>query len=135
MNFFPTEPKDIRKFGAIGLVFFGVLAGVALWQERPVMLGVFGGLLFLMLLFIGAPSIMRPVYLGWLKVAGAINVIVNTIILSTVFFLAVVPIGLLRRLFKPGERILHKRGSPEAETYWVRRSEPAQSRKQFLKRY
>lgn len=135
MSSHPTNPSDVRKFGLIGLVFFGLLAGAALWRGRPVMLNVFGALCVLMLFFIAAPSLMRPVYLGWLKVAEAINKVVNTIILSLVFFLAVVPVGVSKRLFKPKERVLHRRGSPEIETYWVKRAEPAQSRRQFLKRY
>jgi NADH:ubiquinone oxidoreductase subunit 5 (subunit L)/multisubunit Na+/H+ antiporter MnhA subunit len=61
-----------------------------------------------------APSLLRPVYRGWMRVGEALGWINTRIILTLVFFLVVTPIGVLMRLFgrSPMEP---KRGG---ESYW-----------------
>jgi hypothetical protein len=75
------------------------------------------------------------VYKGWMKVAKAMNSAVNAAILTLAFFLAVLPVGLMLRLKRRAKPTLPWRGDPEAHTYWVPRTEPAQRPRQFLKRY
>lgn len=128
-----TSREEVRKFGLAGLVFFAVIAGVALWKDRQTALMIFGGLDAFMLLFIALPGPMAPVYRGWVFVAQKIGHVMNTIILSITFFLVITPMALLRRLM--GKRPMALKPDPEASTYWVRRKVPAQSRRQFTKRY
>ncbi len=135
MSSLPTKPKEIRKFGLVGLVFFGLLAAAAVWRHRPTALGVFGGLVFLMLAFIGAPGLMSPVYRAWMKVAEAIGKVMNALILSLAFFIVISPFALLKRWFRAGGPALPRKPDPAAETYWVKREIPAQARRQFLRRY
>ena len=46
-----------------------------------------------------APSLLRPVYRGWMRVGEVLAWINTRIILTLIFFLVVTPIGLLMRLF------------------------------------
>ena len=128
-----TDRKDVRKFGAAGLVFFLAIAGVALWRDKQTALLIFSGLSVFMLFFLVFPRLMRPVYKGWIFVAQKIGRVMNALILSITFFLVITPFALLRRLM--GKTPLALKPDPKAGTYWVRRRIPAQSRRQFTKRY
>ena len=132
MNSNSTD-KDIRKFGLVALVFFGLLCGVALWQASPVLGAFFGILSLLGLGFLILPGPMAPVYRGWLKVAHVIGTVLTVVMLTLSFYLVITPAAWLKRLF--GGRPLPMQPDPDAETYWVPRQEPAQPKERFYKRY
>lgn len=46
-----------------------------------------------------APSLLRPVYRGWMRVGEVLAWVNTRVILTLIFFLVVTPIGLLMRLF------------------------------------
>ena len=46
-----------------------------------------------------APSLLRPVYRGWMRVGEVLGWVNTRVILTLIFFLVVTPIGLLMRLF------------------------------------
>jgi hypothetical protein len=125
--------KDIRKFGLIALIFFGSLCTLGLWAEKPVPTYLFGSLSILGLGFILIPARLRPVYNAWLKIAHVIGRIITTLILALAYYLVITPAALIKRLF--GGRPLPMKPDKEASSYWVTRTEPAQPRERFLKRY
>ena len=133
MNSFSTEPKDIRKFGLIGVVFFGLLAGVALWRQKPLPTYAFGALSFLFTAFCLFPASLTPVYRGWMRVAHAIGTVVTAVILTLAYYLVVTPFGLGKRFF--GGRPLPLKPDKKRSSYWVSRPETAQPKERFIKRY
>lgn len=46
-----------------------------------------------------APSLLRPVYRGWMRLGEVLAWVNTRILLTLIFFLVVTPIGLLMRLF------------------------------------
>jgi len=62
-----------------------------------------------------APSGLRPVYRGWMRFGLVLSRLTTPLILSLVFFLLFVPIGLAMRLF--GRDPMRRRLQPEAESY------------------
>lgn len=95
------DSKGLRKFGlvtgAIIVALFGLLLPWLLshgWPRWPWILAA--------LLWIPAilhPRALGPVYAGWMKF-GAIAGFINTrIIMAILYYLVVVPIGLIMRLF------------------------------------
>jgi len=133
MNSFSTDPKDIRKFGAVGFLFFGVLAGLALWRQKPVPTYLFGGLSVLFTSFCLFPTALTPAYRAWMRAAHFIGTIVTAVILSLAYYLVITPYGLLKRLF--GGRPLALKPDSNLKSYWVERTEPAQPRERFSKRF
>jgi hypothetical protein len=125
--------KDIRKFGLIALIFFGSLCGLGLWTKKPVPTYLFGSLSILGLGFILIPARLRPVYTVWLKIAHVIGRIITTLILAIAYYLVITPAALIKRVF--GGRPLPVRPDKEVTSYWVARTEPAQPKERFLKRY
>jgi len=125
--------QDIRKFGVIAFLFFGGLCALGLWREKPVPTYLFGSLSVLGLGFILMPGPLRPVYDTWLKIAHAVGRVITLLSLSMVYYLVITPAALIKRLL--GGRPLPLRPDKEASSYWVTRTEPAQPKERFLKRY
>ena len=129
-----TDPKQIRIFGAVACAFFSLLGLNLFFKGRLILAGVFGALGLLGFGFLLFPVFLTPVYLGWLKVSRVIGKVMNAIILTLAFYLAVAPVALIKKIFSK-EPSLPLAPNPEAETYWVVRTETAQPRKRFTKRY
>ena len=128
-----TEPKEIRKFGIIALIFFGALFVLGLWLSKPVPTYLFGVLCLPALGFILAPALLAPLYAGWLKIAHFIGRVVTTLILATVYYVVITPSALLKRIL--GGSPLPLKPDKRVSSYWVTRWEPAQPQERFLKRF
>jgi hypothetical protein len=133
MNSNLTNPREIRKFGVLGCIFFGTIFAVAVWRDKTPLALFFGLLTLLSIGFVLIPVQLKPVYAAWLKIAHFIGSKVTILILTIMFYFVITPAALLKRIF--GGRPLPVKPDPDAETYWVTRPEPAQPRERFPKRY
>ena len=133
MNSNSTSSKDIRRFGVIAFVFFGALSGIGFWTNKAVPAYLFGFLSVLGCGFILMPTRLKPIYDGWVKIAHFIGKVVTTLVLTLMYYLVITPAALIKRLF--GGRPLPVRPDKEASSYWVARTEPAQPKERFIKRY
>jgi len=133
MNSSLTDPKEIRKFGAIGCIFFGTLLAVAVWRDKAMVACFFGLLTALSIGFALMPVKLKPVYAGWLKIAHFMGSKITILMLTLLFYFVITPAALLKRIF--GGKPLAVKPDPAADTYWVTRSEPAQPRERFPKRF
>lgn len=113
-----TGRKALRSFGfVVGGVFVGI-ALFMLWRKAWLpgtavyLLGGVGGMLSLL----GgiAPMLLRPVYRVWMLLAVVLGFVMTRVLLTLVFVLAILPIGLLRRL--AGADDMRRR---PAATYWL----------------
>ena len=128
-----TDIREIRKFGIIALIFFGILCTLGFWFKRPIPTYLFGFLSLMGLGFILSPSGLRPLYSGWMKIAHLIGRIVTTLMLTLAYYLVITPSALIKRVF--GGRPLPLKPDKEVSSYWVARTEPVQPKERFLKRY
>jgi hypothetical protein len=133
MTSFSTEPKDIRKFGLIGVLFFGLLAGLALWRQKMLPGYTFGILSFLFTGFCLFPTALTPAYRGWMRIAHVIGTGVTAVILTLTYYLVITPFGLGKRIF--GGRPLPLKPDSDRLSYWVSRTEKIQPKYRFRKRY
>jgi hypothetical protein len=133
MNWKSTDAGQIRKFGLIALIFFGLLCVLGLWKHKPIPTYLFGALSLLGLGFILIPSRLKPIYLIWLKLAHLIGRIFSTVILTIAYYLVITPSALIKRLF--GGAPLPVKPDKNASSYWVTRTESAQPKERFTKRY
>ena len=133
MSLNSTDTKQIRKFGLIALIFFGFLCALGIWREKFIPTYLFGFLATLGLGFLLLPYQLKPVFIGWLKIAHFIGRVITTLILTLAYYLVITPSGLIKRLF--GGRPLPVKPDRNSSTYWVTRTEPVQPIDRFLKRY
>jgi hypothetical protein len=62
-----------------------------------------------------APSLLRPVYRGWMRLGEALAWVNTRILLTLIFFLVVTPIGLVMRLFGRSPIATARRN----DSYWT----------------
>jgi hypothetical protein len=128
-----TDTKRIRQFGIIALIFFGCLSVVGLVTGKTLPTCLFGFLALLGLGFIFIPRQFRPVYVTWVAVGHFVAKGINIGILALAYYLVMSPFALMMRLF--GKRPLPVKPDRDVSSYWVTRTEPAQPKDQFLKRF
>lgn len=111
-----------RFFGLTFFIFFLLIAlWPLLWDRplRPAPLGI--SLAFLATAFI-RPALLAPLNKLWLKFGALLHAITSPIILGVMFYLVIMPIGLLMRL--AGKDFLRLRFDPDTPSYWIRREPP-----------
>ena len=133
MNLNSTDTREIRKFGIIALIFFGFLCGLGLWMKKSLPTYLFGFLSILGFGFILTPSWMRPLYVSWLKIAHFIGKVVTTFMFILAYYLVITPTALIKRML--GGVPLSVKPNKNVSSYWVNRTETAQPKQRFLKRY
>ena len=130
-----TGREALRRFGlVVGGVFVGIAAVVA-WRHgalTPWALGLGGPGAALVVLGLAAPTLLRPVYRVWMGLAVVLGFVMTRVLLTAVFALLVVPIGLALQL--AGKDLLRRKLDRAAGSYWLPKpaGEPAAER---LKRY
>jgi MFS family permease len=142
INWRPDD-RTLRQFGFIALAGFGFVAALA-WFEALVFsfglgearvpvaagfaaLGVVSGLLSLVY-----PRANLPIYLGITIATYPIGFVLSYVLMGTLFYLIVAPVGLVMRLF--GKDPLEHRIKPDATTYWVD-SPPARASASYFRQF
>jgi hypothetical protein len=128
-----TDVKHIRIFGITAFLFFGCLSGLGILTQKPLPTYLFGLLSMLGLGFIVLPRQLEGVYDAWLKIAHGIGRTITFLALVLAYYLVITPAALLKRIF--GGRPIPLKPDSGASSYWVVRSEPAQPKERFSKRY
>jgi hypothetical protein len=113
------DRKGLREFafilGGAVAVIFGLLLPWLFERSYPlwpwIFLGVFAvwGLL--------APDTLRPVYRVWMRFGLLLNKVTTPLVLGVVFFLLILPVGLVRRAL--GKDSIPKGAEPEQDSYRV----------------
>lgn len=111
-----------RSFGLVFAAVFLIIAlypffsGGALRLWSLAISGVFG----ILALFI--PKVLAPANRVWTKFGELLHRIVSPVALGIVFYLTVLPTGIILRLL--GKDPLRLRMDPTAESYWIKRDPP-----------
>jgi len=129
-----TDTRTLREFGLVfagGLiVFFGLLIPWIfdkpwVWQEAGarwpwIAAAAFAGTGLIL------PQLLKPVYLGWMKLGHALGWINTRIILGILFFILFAPVGLLFRLL--GKDPMARQLDKAASTYRIASDKPPRER-------
>tara|TARA_Y100000031_G_scaffold149725_1_gene188027 strand:+ start:94 stop:495 length:402 start_codon:yes stop_codon:yes gene_type:complete len=133
MTLSSTDRKEIRKFGVIAFLFFGLLCTIAAWRQKILIACLFGSLSLLGMGFLIGPGTLKPIYDKWLQIAHFIGKTITVIMLTLAYYLVITPSALIKKIFG-GSPIPLKRDK-KVSSYWVSRSELAQPKERFLKRF
>jgi hypothetical protein len=142
LNWNPDR-RTLRQFGFIALGGFGLLAALA-WFERGLfafglgaarewVAGAFAALAVLSALFsLVFPRGNWPIYAGLSLVALPIGFVLSYLIMATLFYLVIAPIGLLLRLF--GKDPMQRGFDRRASSYWVD-AHPPRPRESYFRQF
>jgi Saxitoxin biosynthesis operon protein SxtJ len=117
----PSTAKDLRQFG---LLVGGVFSVIGLWPFvfRDESLRLWALLLGGLLILLGAiaPQSLKQVHAGWMKVGHVLGAINTKILLGLIYYLLIVPMGLVRRWL--GKDSMHRTFNRDVRTYRVVRA-------------
>jgi hypothetical protein len=128
-----VEGSSNRSFGLVFAGFFAIVAAISAWRHG--WMWPYAGALaaaFLIVSFTAA-DLLTPLNRAWTKLGLLLGKIVAPVVLGLLFFLSVVPIGLIMRA--RGKDLLRLKRDPNARSYWIERTPPGPPpetmRKQF----
>ncbi len=137
------DARTLRQFGWIALAGFGLLAllawrGLALFAAIPE--GARGEVALVLAALAGASALFSlvfpranwPLYVGLTLVAFPIGFVLSYVILATLFYVVIAPIGLVMRLL--GLDPLERRIQRDARSYWVD-ARPPRPRSSYFKQF
>ena len=121
-----------RKFGfTVGAAFLA-FGSIALWRGKErtaTVLLALGGLLVVAALV--APTALGPVERAWMGLAHAISRVTTPIFMGIVYFLVILPIGLVRRLNGSSPILPRARAASRWEAHEPAVADGAQMERQF----
>ncbi len=116
------EGSSDRSFG---LLFAAIFAGLALWpliHGEKVRFWVLAAGAAFMVLALAWPRALSWMNRGWMRFGLLLNGIVSPVAIGVVYYLTLVPMGLLMRAF--GKRPLRLGFDRAAASYWIPREPP-----------
>ena len=127
-SYIPTEQSSEKSFGVVFSIVFLIVSlfpplinseGLRIWA-------LVVSIIFFLLAFLAPKILVLPNKL-WFKFGLLIGSIVAPIVMAFVYFVTVLPTGLIMRLL--GKDLLKQKLDKNAKSYWVKRSEPMGSMK------
>ena len=108
-----NEKRDIQ----IVFLIFSAIFAVLSWRHYPSVLSyVFMGIVLVIIPLVAfAPTVLRPVFKLWMKLAHAVGWFNTQVLLTIVFILIIIPTGLIMKLLRKDPM---KRKMFAEETYW-----------------
>ncbi|WP_188665515.1 SxtJ family membrane protein [Terasakiella brassicae] len=116
-----------RNFGIVFAIFFAIIAFLPTLKGQPVLIWACG--LSIAFLFAGLffPKILTIPNRVWFKFGLLLGGIVAPVVMTILFILTVVPIGLIMRL--AGKDLLGQKIDKAASSYWLERPKSDHSMK------
>ncbi|MFT6582692.1 MAG: hypothetical protein ACJAU6_003138 [Alphaproteobacteria bacterium] len=113
-----------KSFGFVFAVVFAIIGLLPLLGSGSVRFWALGVAALFVLIALVRPGLLKPLNLIWFKFGLLLHKIVNPVIMGLLFYVTIMPIGLILRLC--GKDVLNLRINKNAATYWIRR-EPVES--------
>ena len=113
--------RELLWFGPLFALFVGLIGLILMrrlhWDN--VAYGLWTVSAVIIVVYYLVPSIRKPTYLAWIYSVVPIGWVVSHVLLGTVFYLVVTPVGLAMKALKydPMQRTL----DPAAKSYWIKR--------------
>lgn len=126
----PKGSSD-REFGVVFAGFAAIVGGVQFWNQSASWWWWLAAAALLLSVALFRPAALAPFNRLWTGLGHILYRVVNPVVMAVLFFLVILPTGLLLRLM--GKDPMRRRFDPAATTYWIRRdpSAPATMKNQF----
>jgi hypothetical protein len=124
------KKKDTNR--SFGILFFIVFSIISIW---PILSGgelrVWSFIVAIIFLIMGITKsrFLTPLNIAWIKFGEFLGVIISPLIMGLVYFLVLLPIGILMRVL--GKDLLSLKFNKNIETYWNKKEAKINFNKQF----
>ena len=127
ISYIQTEQSSEKSFGVVFSIVFLIVALYPLINSESLRIwALVVSIIFFLLAFLAPKILVLPNKL-WFKFGLLIGSIVAPIVMAFIYFVTVLPTGLIMRLL--GKDLLKQKLDKNAKSYWVKRSEPMGSMK------
>lgn len=111
-----------REFGLVFAGFFAILTGIGWWNDssNTVTFAVIAALFLAVALIF--PRVLAPLNRLWTRFGLLLYRVVNPIVMATIFYVIITPIGVAMRL--AGKDLLRLKIDGDAASYWIPRDPP-----------
>ena len=124
------KKKDTNR--SFGILFFIVFSIISIW---PILSGgelrLWSFIVAIIFLIMGITKsrFLTPLNIAWIKFGELLGVIISPLIMGLVYFLVLLPIGILMRVL--GKDLLSLKFNKNIETYWNKKEAKTNFNKQF----
>lgn len=117
-----VQGSSDRGFGFVFTGFFALVGVVKLWRGSEGAEWWLGAAATVLLIALALPRVLGPFNRLWMKFGLLLHRVMNPLVMGLLFYVGVVPIGLLMRVL--GKRPLRLAFEPGASSYWIVRQPP-----------
>jgi len=123
--------SELLWFGPLFAAFAGLVGWVAIhhFDAPKVATWIWASAAAVIVIYYLIPPLRRAIFVAWLAAVFPIGWVISHVLLSMVFYLLVLPIGLMLRLFRYDA--LQRRFDHDAVSYWIKRGPPADAKRYF----
>ncbi len=121
----PQGSSD-RSFGFVFSIVFAIIAAWPMVMQRAaggsVRVWALAAAAAFLLAAVARPQVLAPLNRVWTRFGLLLHAIVSPVALGVIFFIGIMPIGLIMRAM--GKRPLNLQFDRDAQSYWVPRDPP-----------
>jgi hypothetical protein len=135
VRFLSVVPRsEEQRFGIVLATALCLIAVSNIFKgaDRLISGSLFAGSALAIVITIGYPELLRPLYRGWQRLGRILGLIVSPIVLGLIFFGLITPVAIALRLCGRDELRLRRL---ETGSYWVPRTYPLATRDSFKRPY
>ena len=122
-----TEVGSEKGFGIVFAIIAALVAIYPLLNNGDIHTRWLMVAVLLLITAFFAPRLLSILNKLWFKFGLLLGAIITPLVMTVIYYVSVVPIGLLMKL--SGKDILHLKINTKAESYWIKRDEPVRSMK------
>lgn len=111
-----------KGFGQVFAGFFALIAALSWWRGHQGWHYTLPLAVVFLVVAYTYPKALAPLNKLWLKFGLLLYKVMNPIVLGLLFFVTIMPIGLIMRAF--GKDFLRTKIDRDAKTYWIERTPP-----------
>ena len=117
-----VKSSSDRGFGQVFAGFFALTSALSYWKGGVGWHWMLPLAAVFLIAAYAAPGVLAPLNKLWTKLGLLIYKVMNPIVLGLLFFVTIMPIGLLMRAF--GKDFLRMKIDRAAKSYWIERTPP-----------
>jgi nitrate reductase NapE component len=118
-----------RSFGILFFIVFSIISIWPILSGGELRLWSFIVAIIFLIMGITKSRFLTPFNIAWIKFGELLGVIISPLIMGLVYFLVVLPIGILMRVL--GKDLLSLKFNKNIETYWNKKEAKTDFNKQF----
>ena len=118
-----------RSFGILFFIVFSIISIWPILSGGELRLWSFIVAIIFLIMGITKSRFLTPFNIAWIKFGELLGVIISPLIMGLVYFLVVLPIGILMRAF--GKDLLSLKFNKNIKTYWNKKEAKTNFDKQF----